>query len=142
MVLLNTNFIVYGGRKKAQQIVKKDLRKFPDSHFEKSVRNIFQDITGKKFPSVYISWLLNEKGNPMELDGYNDELKIAFEAQGPQHYHFLPEFDRTKKEFDARMRSDRLKLKLCEKHGVKLFVIDCRKPMPLIRRSILQQLRA
>jgi hypothetical protein len=49
---------------------------------ERLCRYVFERIFKKPFNKVRPDWL--EK---LELDGYNDELKIAFEHQGQQHFN-------------------------------------------------------
>src|SRR5205823_8856314 len=45
-----------------------------------------QRIYGVSFKSTWPSWLINpETGEGLELDCYNDELKIAVEYNGEQH---------------------------------------------------------
>ena len=47
---------------------------------EAQVREIVENIFSKPFPSVRPKWLVNpDTGYVMELDCYNDELKLAFE---------------------------------------------------------------
>jgi hypothetical protein len=86
--------------------------------------NRFQKIFSKTRPS----WLLNNTGHFLELDGYCEELKLAFEHHGVQHYKpcrfsaSQTEEELTKK-FEDQQRRDALKFKLCTSHGVRLVVI-------------------
>lgn len=74
----------------------------------------------KKFPSSKPHWLINKFTNHLlELDLYNEEMKIAFEYNGPQHY--LPIYG--KKRLDISIRNDSEKKQRCKENGVKLFVI-------------------
>lgn len=57
-----------------------------ESLSERICRIFFEKIFKAKFPKTKPKWLRNSKGNLMELDGYNEKLKIAFEYQGRQHY--------------------------------------------------------
>ena len=58
----------------------------------------------------------------MELDGYNEEHKIAFEHNGIQHYE-IGVYSRTEKDLEQRIKDDNLKVDLCENMGIKLIVI-------------------
>lgn len=89
---------------------------------ERITQKIFESIFGKKFPKVKPNWLLNKKGNKMEIDGYCDELKLGFEYQGEQHYKEFPIFQK-KYNLTERISDDNLKRKLCKKHGVTLIEI-------------------
>ena len=55
---------------------------------ENSVREIIESLTGKSFPNSTPDWLINPNtGKQLTLDGYNDEMGIAFEYDGQQHFH-------------------------------------------------------
>jgi len=90
--------------------------------YERITRCYFEQIFNDKFPSIYPNWLINSRGNKMQLDGYSENFKIAFEHQGRQHYekNFF-----TKDNFSLkdRIQLDLEKIKLCEENGVKLFII-------------------
>jgi hypothetical protein len=59
----------------------------------------------------------------LELDGYNPELRLAFEYQGVQHFRRIPHFHRTTDAFDAQLTRDALKAELCQDEEVTLLAI-------------------
>lgn len=107
-------------------IERKNLVQHPRTKSEQFVVDIFEKITGKSFPTVYLPWL-KWKGRKMELDGYNDELKLAVEFSGPLHTKFYSDKE-TYAKYKERIDKDREKLRLCKKHGVHLIVIDMSIP--------------
>lgn len=56
----------------------------------------------------------------MQLDGYNEELGIAFEYDGKQHRRFFRRYHKTKEDFYAQQRRDATKDTLCEERGIVL----------------------
>ena len=90
------------------------------SKSEELVRVVMEQIFRTEFKRVRPSWLKNDLNSPMELDGYAEELKIAFEYQGRQHYEamaFLVDQD-----LKRIQKNDRLKAKICKERGVSLFI--------------------
>lgn len=102
--------------------VVKDLKKYPRSKSEQQAITLLEGITGEKFPSVNPSWLV-WKGRTLELDGYNEKLKIALEFSGPLHTKWNPQYETYQKYFNRVIR-DIVKKKLCKKHKVNLIVLD------------------
>lgn len=129
---------VFGGGYEKRAVRTKNLEKYPRSKFEDRITKIFEKITGKSFPTAYPSWL-NYKGKSLELDGYNDELKIAFEAQGPLHTKYFPLQEEFGKYYE-RVQADKAKIELCEKNGVKLIIIDITIPTHLLEDYIKSRL--
>lgn len=80
---------------------------------------------GHKFVKVRPDWLKNpETGRNLELDFYNEALKLAVEFNGIQHYAFTAKFHSQDRDaFHLQMHRDRLKAKLCAKHGVHLVIV-------------------
>jgi DNA repair exonuclease SbcCD nuclease subunit len=88
---------------------------------EEYCREIFEDITGKKFPKEKPDWLVNDKtGKKLELDGYCKELKLAFEYDGKQHFQNTDFF---KEDFFTINNRDEIKNDICKKNGIKLIRI-------------------
>lgn len=92
--------------------------------YENKCREVFENIFQTEFPKIRPGFLRNNKtGKNMELDGYNGDLKLAFEYQGQQHYNFSPYFHKTEEKFAEQVYRDRLKKELCEKNEIKLVEI-------------------
>mgnify|MGYP004109577763 CR=1 FL=1 len=71
-----------------------------------------------------MDWLRNDRGNRncLELDGYNEELSIAFEYDGGQHEQRVEAWQ-DENEFEELQRKDRLKDALCREKGIALIRI-------------------
>ncbi len=97
---------------------------------EKECRTVFETLFGAEFPKSKPLWLCNSRGNRMELDGYSESLRLAFEYQGIQHYirEFLhsPTNGRrlpTEEEFAWQQQRDQEKRDLCLAHSVTLIEV-------------------
>lgn len=90
---------------------------------ERICREFFEKIFSASFPRKKPNWLLNSRRNKMELDGYNKDLKLAFEYQGQQHYRKNKFFHRDMGAFNLRKKDDYLKKQLCKDAGVTLIDI-------------------
>ena len=84
---------------------------------EAHCKKILEHKTGKLFFKSKPDWM-----EGLELDGYNDELKLAFEYNGAYHYepHKLHHRNRSLEEVQ---NIDDKKQELCQKNGVRLLVI-------------------
>lgn len=84
---------------------------------EKECRDIFEKLLGVKFDCVWPEFLRNPDTNRrLQLDGYNEELNLAFEYDGRLHYVGYYGKD----VLVGQKNRDRLKEQLCKKEGVVL----------------------
>jgi hypothetical protein len=88
---------------------------------ERITRVIFEVLFGKRFPKSRPSWLRTARGTQLELDGYCEELGVAFEHQGGQHYS--TKYVSPRHNLAEIQKRDRRKRLLCRKRGVKLLAI-------------------
>jgi len=86
---------------------------------EEIVRSYFEEIFQVKFKKIRPRDMLGPKGYPLELDGYNLDLMIAFEHNGEQHYKNIF----TNNRLQDRIKNDTAKLIYCNKHNIKLIII-------------------
>jgi hypothetical protein len=87
---------------------------------EEICRFIFEKFTNKKFPTKRPAWLKSESSSrALELDGYCDELRLAFEHQGKQHY----QNESSHYESESVIERDRIKRSLCLKNNIKVLEI-------------------
>lgn len=93
--------------------------------YERKCREILERIyKGKKFNKIRPDWLRNPKTNRnLELDCYNEELKISLEYQGAQHTHFTPFFHKTEADLQKQIERDNFKKKKCEELGITFITV-------------------
>ena len=75
----------------------------------------------------------------LELDFYIDELKLAAEVQGEQHYSFVEYFHRTKENFEAQKTRDANKSYLCRLNKIELVEIHTEKDADLFVRLVAER---
>lgn len=92
--------------------------KCTNSISEEFTRFIFENIFNDKFDKVRVKY----DGHTIELDGFNEKLKIAFEYNGVQHYK-LNKFIKTEEQLKHQQYLDNLKINYCDENNIKLVVI-------------------
>ena len=87
---------------------------------ENKVREIFETKFNKSFPTVRPNFLKNPNtGYNLELDGYCEELKLAFEYDGEFHYKEMDWID-DRNRLEKVQQKDRLKDSLCKENDIML----------------------
>ncbi len=102
---------------------------------ERVVRKFCETLMGIELPSVRPSWLRNIDGNILELDGFNEKFKFAFEHHGTQHYFESEHYKGDA--FKKRVRDDTRKEDLCRKNGIRLLIVN-----QLFQKTDLAELRS
>lgn len=83
-----------------------------------------EEIYGKPFKSVRPDFLKNPTtGHNLELDCYNEELKLAVEYNGEQHYVWPNFFRTTQQQFVEQLRRDQFKVEMCDQLGIYLITV-------------------
>jgi hypothetical protein len=91
---------------------------------EEECREIFERIFNEKFPKIRHEKIINPKTNRrLELDGYNEKLKLAFEYQGEQHYKKTGKYNKTNKALEYQQFKDEIKRSKCKEIGITLIEI-------------------
>ncbi len=89
-------------------------------------RRVLQHLFSKPFPSVRPNFLQNpvtRGGNNLELDCYNDELRLAVEYNGQQHYKYVPYFHSSHEAFRNQQYRDEIKRRICQDNGITLIEV-------------------
>jgi hypothetical protein len=103
--------------------------KKPDSRGETECRRVLENFFNKPFPKERPNFLRNPitssftEANNLELDCYNEELGLAVEYNGIQHYKFTAHFHKSKDAFHNQKYRDYVKRDLCQKNGVILIEV-------------------
>jgi hypothetical protein len=108
---------------KSWSAVKNSLRWCPKCSSNKLIgetlaRLILEHLLKMELPSVYIKEM-----EGLQLDGYNEINKIAFEYQGYQHFTEGSHFHEDVSRFNSQLNRDKLKKSLCAQNGITLIEI-------------------
>jgi hypothetical protein len=95
-----------------------------ESRGEKRCRRYLESRYGVKFVRARPEWLKNPLyGKNLELDCYNEQMRLAVEYNGIQHYKYTPVFHKKKGDLAYTRYKDRLKADMCRANGVRLVVV-------------------
>lgn len=96
-----------------------------ESKGETLCRAAAEKVFKKKFVKVRPDFLKNNvTGMNLELDIYNEELKVAIEYNGQQHYKYVPFFHKNYEHFLNQKYRDEIKKMLCKQQGIHLIEIS------------------
>ena len=101
--------------------IKKDSK---DSKAEIICREFLEKHFNKSFAKIRPAWLKNPiTKRCLELDCYNDELKIAIEYNGIQHYIWPNFTNQSYQDFVGQQFRDSFKFIKCKELGIELIIV-------------------
>jgi hypothetical protein len=128
--------------------VKNSRRPPQESKGEIECRRVLEKIFNTTFPKARPNMLRNpvtsdERGNDfnLELDCYNEKLKLACEYDGVQHYKYVPYFHKTRDAFQNQKYRDYMKRDLCQKNGITVITVPYTVKVPDIEEYIKKELK-
>jgi len=78
----------------------------------------------KPFTNQRPKYMFNSvTGKALELDCYNEDLRLAVEYNGKQHYEYVKFFHKSRADFQNQMYRDRMKREICVKLGIILIEV-------------------
>ena len=124
--------------------VSKDIREpagFVSKMEELTCRTMEEIFKGYRFSKIRPNFLKNpETGRNLEIDCYNEELKIGVEYNGIQHYKWPNFTSQTEDEFILQYRRDQYKVKTCDENGVYLIRVPYYIKANYLKEYLLQYL--
>jgi hypothetical protein len=127
---------------KSENIIKHTQPK--ESKGERECRRVLQKFFNKEFKNCRPDFLLNPVTGGrynLELDCYDDSLKLAVEYNGIQHYKFVPYFHKNKEAFYNQKYRDDMKRRLCKDNKVNLIEVPNTVDISDIEEFLRQKLK-
>ncbi len=115
--------------------IKGDLKR------ERIVKRVVETLYNKPFEKIRPPWLRNpETGRCLEYDMFNDELNLAVEHNGKQHYEQCSHFHKDRSAFLSQVRRDKYKKEMSIENGVDLIIVPYNIPIENIPNYIINKL--
>jgi len=112
---------------------------------ELECKRVLEHIFQKPFLSVRPDFLRNNVtgGNyNLELDCFNEELKLACEYNGIQHYKFTPFFHKNNESFLNQKYRDDMKRRICKDNNITLIEVPYYIKHHQIKDFIISKLKS
>jgi len=91
---------------------------------ERMCCDIMSNMFGVPFIKATPNFLRNpETGRNLEIDCYNEGLRMGVEVNGIQHYVWPNYTGQSQEDFIKQVRRDKFKVDMCDKHGVYLISV-------------------
>ena len=118
-------------------------RAFPrQSKGEAECRRVLESLFQREFPNRRPVFMLNAiTGKPLELDCCNEDMKLAVEYNGVQHYKYTKAFHKNYETFRLQQYRDEMKKRLCEQNNYTLIVVPYTVPLKEIENYLISELR-
>lgn len=114
-----------------------------ESKGEVECRRVMQKLFDKPFYKTRPQFLNNPVTfgtNNLELDCFNEELKLAVEYDGAQHYKFIPHFHKTYEGFMNQRYRDYMKEQMCKDNHIRLIRVPYTIKIEHIESYIVKKL--
>lgn len=128
----------------SQSLSPKKKKVVKDSKGEIICRNYLEKRFNLEFPKIRPDFLRNPVTGGdynLELDCYNDQLKLAVEYNGIQHYKFSPFFHKNNEAFLNQKYRDEMKRYKCKEQNIKLIEVPYTIPHQKIEEFLETELR-
>lgn len=115
-----------------------------ESKGEAECRRALQYLFGKPFNKARPNFLRNPVTGGsfnLELDCYQEDLRLAVEYSGRQHYEYIPYFHRNKEAFLNQKYRDHMKAQMCKENGINLVIIPYSVRLQDIKKVLEGELR-
>ena len=108
---------------------------------EAECRRVLERVFGQPFPNQRPSYLSNSiTGHALEIDCYNEGLKLGCEYHGRQHYEYTPFMHRSRDAFRNQQYRDQIKRDKCRELGIKLISVPYTVSLESIEGFIVSKL--
>ena len=96
-----------------------------ESKGEIECKKAAEKIFNKPFKKIRPDFLKShETGKNLEIDVYNEALKLAIEYNGQQHYQYSKFFHKNGQvDFEKQLKRDQFKEQKCKENGIKLISV-------------------
>jgi len=119
----------------------KDTQKF-ESKGEAISRACLENIYGVEFKNTRLDAIRNPNtSKKLEIDCYNEDLKIGLEYHGISHFKYVPFFHKNIQDFEDSQERDKFKEYVCEKLGICLIIVPYNTHHDKICRFIRAELK-